>query len=512
MSAPPVALRLTPEEQRQFAAQLARWATDPGAFVREVFFAEPDAWQAETLRAVATDPRVAMSACKGPGKSCLLAWVIWWFLATRPDAQVMCTSITGPNLKDNLWKELAFWYGKNLFLQYYFDIGSERIFNRESPRTWWCSARSWAQDADATQQANTLAGFHGQHVLIVLDEVGDYPMGVLAAAEGIFANKDIDAHLVIAGNPTRTDGPLFHVTTTDRARWRVVYITGDPDDPKRSPRISLEWAREMIATLGRDHDWVRVNVLGQFPRVGSDRLLGPDDINAAEQRACLEADFTYEPIVYGLDVARFGEDRSVLYKRQGTVVFRPWVWRGLDGTQLGDQVAKILLEEPGGYDYLVVDAGGPGTSVIDRLRVLGHGEGLIPVDFGGAPLDERYADRGTEAWFKTAEAIRKYACLPAGDGELGAELTDRKYGYAMVAKRTKFKLESKRDLKARGKPSPDKADGLALTYAAPLGRRPRDAPAPLRAALGGFGIASSSGGGFRGGRAVTDDDVPVFRD
>jgi phage terminase large subunit len=170
-----------PAEEEALAA-LTGWIRDPVLFVRQVFGAIPDEWQADALRAIPANPRVGMSACKGPGKSCVLAWTIWWFIYTREDAQVMCTSITGDNLKDNLWKELSVWYSKSPMLQRAFEVRGERIIHRERPKTWWVSARTWAQNADPTQQANTLAGFHGAHVMVVLDEMGDYPDGVVVAA------------------------------------------------------------------------------------------------------------------------------------------------------------------------------------------------------------------------------------------------------------------------------------------------------------------------------------------
>jgi hypothetical protein len=465
---------LTPEDEAAVDA-LASWIDDPVKFVRDNFAAEPDAWQVTALEAVARSPRVALNACKGPGKSCGEAWAILWFLATRVDAQVICTSITADNLRDGLWKELALWHSKSPFLQRCFDVRGERIVSRERPKTWWVSARSWSQSADPTKQASTLAGFHGRHILIVLDEVGSYPEGVFAAAEAIFANEHCDeAKLLVGGNPESVDGPLYRIASKDRARWVVIHVTGDPDDPKRSPRISIVWAQQQIDDWGRDNDWVRVNVLGLFPKVSSDKLLGPDDITLAEKRTVSDADYLCEPIIFGLDVARFGSDRSVLYKRQGPVLFTPDVWRGLDGNQLGDRVAVILGRQSRRPDAVFVDAGGPGASAVDRLRHLGWGDILLPIDFGGSALDTKFANLKAEMAWKAADWVKKLGCLPQGDGELASELCAPKIRFKTVGKRTVFVLESKEELKARGVPSPDKADALGLTFAAPV--------APLSAA------------------------------
>jgi hypothetical protein len=456
--------------EEQAIQAIVAWRDDPVLFVRQVFGAVPDDWQADALRAVARDPRVGMSACKGPGKSCLLAWVIWWWEDTRHDAQCICTSITGPNLKDNLWKELSFWQSKSAHLQRVFEVKGERVIHRERPKTWWVSARTWAQGADPSQQANSLAGFHGAAVMVVLDEMGDYPDGVVVAAEAIFANQDVaEAKLVAAWNPTRTDGPAYRVTTRDRKRWTIIYITGDPDDPKRSPRISKEWAQGMIDDWGRDNDWVRVNVLGLFPNAAEDKLLGPNDVLLAEQRDAPPIAYANEPVVWALDVARFGSDRSVLRKRQGPIAFRGHTFRNLDGVQLANKVSLIInLDVKNGGrrpDAIVVDVTGVGASAYDHLKLLGWADVLIDCDFGSAADDsERFMDKRAEMWWRMAKWVKTVGCLPSNNGVLGGELTAPTYGFKKRGKRTAFVLESKDEMRARGVGSPDEADSLCMAF------------------------------------------------
>ena len=86
---------MTPE-QMAAAKRLRAWKADPVLFVREVFGVEPDAWQADVLHAFPREQRIAMQACKGPGKSALLAWLGWNFLATRPHPKIAAMSISAP--------------------------------------------------------------------------------------------------------------------------------------------------------------------------------------------------------------------------------------------------------------------------------------------------------------------------------------------------------------------------------------------------------------------------------
>lgn len=449
---------------------VAGWIDDPVLFVREVLGASPDAWQAETLEALTHSGkrRYALKASKGPGKSTVLAWVIWWFLMTRPHPKVVATSITGDNLRDGLWTELAKWQQRSGLLKAMFKWSAERIVAKDHPETWWASARQWSKSAAPEQQSDTLAGIHADHVLFVVDEAGGIPDAVVAAAEAGLANADAsqgtEALLLIAGNPTELAGPLYRACTRERDLWWTKEISGDPDDPNRAPRVSIEWAREQIAKYGRDNPWVLVNVFGKFPPSQSNALLGVEDAAQASRRVIGEADYRDEAKVLGVDVARFGDDRSVLFPRQGRAAMRPKVFRDLDTMQLAGQVALFI--EKWSPDATFIDATGIGAGVVDRLHQLGFR--VIGIDFGSRALTStKFQNRRAEMWWTMSDWVRAGACLP-DDAELIAEITAPTYAFDATGR---LILESKADMKKRGLPSPDKADALALTFAAPVTAR-----------------------------------------
>jgi hypothetical protein len=462
-------------EEEAAIANVVRWLGDPVEFYRDTFDPadeEPlDAWQVKALRRCAVEKRLAMKACKGPGKTRVLAIFGWWCLALHDGANGYAISITAPNLKSNLWKELALLYARPsaAWLQREFEVGGESIYHRGARLTWWLMARSFPKEADATQQANTLAGLHGKFVFILADESSDYPDGVMGSAEGIFTTVGTEAHLVQAGNCTRSEGPLYNACTRDRARWYVVEITGDPDDPNRSPRVSIEEARQAIADWGRDDPWVMTNYLGLFPPTSSNKLLGPNDVTAAEARGCLRADYLHEPIIYGLDVARFGPNKSHLRKRRGPVLFRGYDFRGLTGPQLASQVSAILQrnQEKDGRrpDALFIDVtGGVGASAYDALKLLSWGDIVFPVEFAGVPDEPRFANKRAEIWWRAADWTKKHGCWPSREAELARDMTGPTIEYRVVGKRTVFVLEAKEDMAKRGLPSPDEGDGFALTF------------------------------------------------
>lgn len=464
------------------ASVIRRWRADPRVFVRECLGVTPDEWQDEVLWALVAAKnaegvpfaRFALKASKGPGKSTLLSWAIWWFLVCFPHPKVVATSITGDNLTDNLWTELAKWQARSLFLRSAFAWTATRITAVDHPETWWASARTWPKGGTAEQQADTLAGIHADHVLFVLDEAGGIPDAVAAAAEGGLANADAasgrTAKLIIAGNPTHLSGPLYRACTSERALWWVKEISGDPDDPKRAPRVSIEWARAQIAKYGRDNPYVLVNVFGRFPPSSANSLLGPDEVAEAMRRRLAEREYLEEVKILGVDVARFGDDRSVIFARQGRATWQPKVFRNLDLMELTGQVAMVWQKfQP---DACFID-NALGAGVIDRLKQLGYR--AMGVDFGGKALTPKFANRRAEMWWGMAEWIREGGVLPELP-ELTQELTTPVYKFD---EHSKLLLEKKADIKKRTGVSPDLADALALTFAAPV------APRELRRLTGG---------------------------
>jgi phage terminase large subunit len=308
---------LTDNIADQFADQLAAWRLHPARMVRELFGVEPDPWQEDALEAFPHSPRLAMKACNGPGKTAVLGWIGWNYLLTRPRPKIAATSISAANLADGLWTEMAKWQHVAPVLKNFFTWTKTRIFHNDAPEEWFMSARTWSQSADATPQADTLAGLHADYILFLIDESGGTPDAIMPTAEAALSGSPKEAHIVQAGNPIALSGPLYRACTTSRNLWYVVEITGDPDDPKRSTRIPIEYAREQIAQYGRDNPWVLVNIFGQFPPSSLNVLIGPDEVRAAMTRFYREHELGAAAKVIGVDVALYGDDASVIASRHG---------------------------------------------------------------------------------------------------------------------------------------------------------------------------------------------------
>lgn len=444
----------TPEGEK-----VARWRKRPDIFVREVFGITPDEWQDDVLRAFPGNPRIAMKACKGPGKTAVLAWLCWNFLLTRQHPKIAATSITAENLADNLWTEMAKWLNRSELLRELFTWNKTRIEAKHHPETWWMSARTWPKSADPSQQANTLAGLHADYLLFILDESGGIPESVMVAAEAGLSSC-IEGHIVQAGNPTHLTGPLYNACTRDRHKYHVTEITGDPDDPKRSPRVSVEWARDQIATYGADNPWVLVNVFGRFPPSSLNSLIGPDEVRDAMKRHLRIDQYGHAARVLGVDVARFGDDASIIFPRQGLVAFKPRVLRNVDSFQGAGHVNQAWAKW-GAHAAMVDATGGYGAGWIDALKQIGRDP--VPVQFAGKPLSAKYFNKRAEMWFLMADWVKAGGCLP-DIPELLADLITPTYSF----KGDKLLVEDKDQIKQRLGRSPDWGDGLALTFAFPV--------------------------------------------
>lgn len=452
--------------------KLLRWRADPIAMVREEFRVEPDPWQAEALAAFAKPEtqRLALKACKGPGKTACEAWMGLNFLATRPYPKIAATSITGDNLADNLWPEFNKWMNQSAFFRETFVWTKTRIFYRDEPENWFITARTWPKTADAEQQANALAGLHADYVMFILDESGGIPQAVMTTAEAVLSSG-IECKVVQGGNPTHTTGPLHRACTIDRHLWYVVTITGDPDNPLRSPRINVAWAKQQIASFGRENPWVMVNVLGEFPPASINALLGVEDVEKAMARHLPEDVYAWAQKRLGVDAARFGDDPWVIFPRQGLAAFKPEVMRNPRTPEVAARIARAHRDwQP--EMILIDDTGHWGHGCMDLL--LAAGLPAIPIIYSERAPDRRYKTVRDQMWIEMADWVKHGGALP-NDIELLQELTIPTYTYIGG----QFVLESKDQIKERLGRSPNKADALAQTFAFP------EMPAAIMARLKG---------------------------
>jgi phage terminase large subunit len=441
---------------------------DPNLFVRQMFHVQPDVWQADVLRMIGQPgrKRIAMKSCAGPGKTTVLAWAGWHrlvcFSAPNEHPKGSAVSITGDNLRDNLWAEMARWQNESPFLLEAFTWQKERISAREHPETWFLAAKSWAKAADTETIGRTLSGQHARFPFYLIDESGDMPPQMVRSAEQGLTSCD-DGLIITAGNTTSQTGLLYEVTTRGRGQWEVVSITGDPDHPQRSPRVDIEWARQQIALYGRENPWVMAYILGQFPPGGINALLSIEEVETAMKRNPLPPVYEWAQKRIGVDVARFGDDRTVLFPRQGSASFTPIVMRHARDSAVSVDIASRVMQkslEWGAEVAFFDDTVGWAHGAVDVMRAAGYSP--VAVQFDKPSTNPRYFNMRAEMWMEMADWIKRGGALPPIP-EMVAELTQPTYFFSGG----KFQIESKDQIKKRLGRSPDLADGLALSFALP---------------------------------------------
>jgi hypothetical protein len=463
--------------------ELAGFSSDPFGFVLFAFpWGEPGTeletqypfeWQVKVLEdlrdgliTVEEAIQIARTSGHGIGKSALIAWIILWAISTFEDTKGVVTANTENQLKTKTWAEVSKWHrmfiGRDLF-----KMTATALFANDP-----LHEREWRIDMVPWSERNTeaFAGLHnqGKRILVVFDEGSAIPYLIWEVTEGALTDKNTQIIWIVFGNPTKNKGRFRDCFTGGRFahRWSSETI-----DSRSVPITNKEQISRWIADYGEDSDFVRIRVRGVFPRIDAESFISFELASAAVER---EIEPQVGAVVLGVDVGRFGDDPSVIYPRCGRdAVTRPIeIYYGLDTMTFAGKIAATFLRV--GATICMVDSGGVGGGVVDRLQQLRIP--VIGVDFG-SKADEfnadgvRYANKRAEIW----GAVRDW--LPGGSiqqittGEqtgnaisLVDELTAPNFA---LNKNEAIQLESKKEMRARGVPSPNVADALACSFAYP---------------------------------------------
>lgn len=409
--------------------------------------------------------QIAVASGHGIGKSALVAWIIKWALDTKIDTKGVVTANTETQLKTKTWAELAKWNRLSI-THHWFEMTATALFSPDPDheRTWRIDMIPWSE-----RNTEAFAGLHneGKRVVLIFDEGSGIPDGIWEVAEGALTDEDTEIVWVAFGNPTRNTGRFKECFGRFKHRWSTKQIDSRTVDGTNKMQLD-KW----VDDYGEDHDFVRVRVRGVFPRAGTAQFIPSDIIHDATAR---EVQYDKSaPVIVAVDVARFGEDESVIRTRVGRDAKR-WPakkFRGLDTMQLAARVAEhcdgvrtALGRKP---DALFVDGGGVGGGVVDRLHQLGYD--VIEVQFGAQATDQRmYANKRAEMWGLMRDWLATGAIEK--DSDLCAQLESVEYS---ITPSGQFLLEKKDKMKARGLSSPDDADALAITFAQPVAIRDVD--------------------------------------
>lgn len=481
-------------------------ANDPEAFVMFMYpwgkegtplarHKQPRGWQRETLQeiknqikgnigkmAVELPPEVyreANASGRGPGKSALAAWLTHWNMSTHIGSTTIVTANTEQQLKSRTWAELGKWHTMSLNRHWF-----ERTALSLRPADWFAAsvqrdlqidigyyyaqAQLWSEE-----EPDSFAGVHNPHGLVVIyDEASGIPQPIWTVTEGFFTEPVLHRYWLVFSNPRRNTGAFFECFHKHRNSWKTRNI-----DSRTVEGTDLAVYQHIIDTYGTDSDEARIEVYGQFPHLGDRQFISRQAVADASERQ-LEPD-PHAALIMGVDIARFGTDKTVFRWRQGRDARSiPAVkFKGLDNMQVAYEVAKwIDLTKP---DAVCIDAGN-GTGVIDRLREMKYK--VNEVWFGAKSDQDEWSNKRTQMWARMRD------WLPGGVIDSDPALMDDICApeYKFQGSSDRIMLESKDDMKRRGLDSPDDGDALAVTFAVKAARR--DNPVRKKGARQAVGV------------------------
>lgn len=461
------------------------WRKDPVLYARQRLGLNPTSQQRQLLESIAPPgAKVSVRAGHGVGKSGSTSAAIWWHLECYEFCRIPCTAPTASQLYNVLWAELSKWSRRSeeqskkdglppeLWLGNLFDRNQDRISDKGQPAEWYAVARTSRRESP-----DALQGFHasdvqitddnraversesGGSIMFVIEEASGVPDEIFEVAEGALSSHG--ARLLMVGNPTRNSGFFARSHKQDRSLYTALHFSCSD-----SPLVDPTYRQNLVRKYGEGSNVVRVRADGDFPKQDDDVLIPLEQAEAA-----LERDPSTEKAErrLGVDVARFGDDRTTFVLREGPRVEKIEIRSKQDTMATAGMAADFFRRWKA--DKIYVDVVGVGSGVADRLR-----EQKLPVvDVNVAckapddieATDARPARLRDYLWLAMAGWLREGSVTIRAESKdnseyLAGELSTVRYGLDSSGN---LLVESKDAMKKRGLRSPDIADALGLTFA-----------------------------------------------
>ena len=471
----PSDIAMTVTERVDPLEDTAEWlsdvAHDPVAFVEGAFawgegelanFDGPMEWQHWVLTQIRDGLltpgkaiQIAVASGHGIGKTALVCWITLWAMTTAGDMRGIITASTEAMLNTRLRAELRKWF--RLFrAATFFDLTMTALLPKDTSheQTWRVDLLPWNPN-----RPESFAGLHnaGRRILVIFDEASAIDRAIWETVMPVATDRDAEVVWCVFGNPLHPEGEFKNCF--DNGHWITRHV-----DSRSVPITNKADFQKWIDAYGEDSDFVNSRVKGLFPRVAFNRFISADSVNAAMQRP---VEGNHDPLVLGVDVARFGDDMSVIYPRKGldARTHLPMKYRNIPLDRLEDKIMEFCAANR--VAMVFVDGTGVGGGVIDHLRRRGVLVHDVQFASKSDQRQERYANKRAEIWGVMKEKLQ-YLSLP-NDSELREQLTGPEF---TLNSRDEILLEPKDSMKRRGVASPDIADALAVTFASEVATLP----------------------------------------
>ncbi|MEP3255954.1 MAG: terminase, partial [Roseibium sp.] len=393
---------------------------------------------------------IAVASGHGIGKSAEMGMLINWALSTKADTRIVITANTEAQLLNKTSPEVSKWMRASITADWW-DIKPRSIksADKEHLNNWKCDFETWSKS-----NTQAFAGLHneGKRIVLLFDEASEIDAGVWEVALGALTDENTEIIWITFGNPTSATGEFRECFRRMRHRWVTKNI-----DSRTVEGTNKQYLQSLVDDYGEDSDRVKVRVRGMFPSLSAKQFISTEDVDAAFGRELLITQYNFAPIIIGVDPAWEGDDDLEIFMRRGLYS------RSLATIAKNDndmQVAAIVAryEDELNADAVFVDAG-YGTGIVSGGRTLGRLWQLVW--FAGKATDPGYFNKRAEIWGNMRNWLKDGGAIPPDD-RLHTDLTSPEFDMRAEGK---IQLESKKSMKLRGIPSPNKADALALTFA-----------------------------------------------
>ena len=444
----------------------SRYAEDPVAWARDVLGKHMWSKQAEIAMSVVENSHTAVVSCNGAGKSAVAGILGAWWVATRDvyDVALICSAPTYPQIARVLFRELKDNH----------KIAGERGYplpgHINQSEEWklqdeYGTLIGFGRRPADTDIVSAFQGIHRRYVFVVLDEAGGIPLDLYTATEAVTNTEG--ARVLAIGNPDRR-GTEFHRIFREDPTWNKIkisaYDTPNFTDEKvpeelKPLLIQSEWVEKQKISWGEESARFKSKVLGEFPDEADNTFFAQNNIDSAVD-AEIEDD-SEQKAVLGVDVARFGEDESVVYINRNGRVRKLDTWSKATATETANRVHRLAIDH--GVKEVRVDAAGLGGPVVDLLASIADNKYIVISMLGSAASPDR--TRWHNARAATYDHLREQMAM----GKIDIDPDDKILIDEMLMIQYKFTpkgailIESKDDMKSRGVKSPDSLD--AVVYA-----------------------------------------------
>lgn len=427
-------------------------------FARSRFGILMDDWQIAVASALANRQAVAVRAANGSGKTFLSAMCVLWWLFTRRPSRVITTASTWRQVTEQLWAEIL-----SLHRRAYPPLGGSvtKTAIHLSPEHYAIGF--------STRDPGLFEGFHGQNILVVLDEAKSIGDEIFEAVDRVLSTGDARL-LVVSTPPTQKRGGFYNCFTRWRGRFATFHVPAKrvPSTPWVAGRVNRQWVERIVKEYGDQHPFTQSAVYAEFTEASEDVV-----VPVAWLEACVGAPtdlYDGYPLTMGVDVARSldGGENVIALARGGHVV-EIVSWHDDNLMSVTGKIAAMMRRYDVAPFRCYVDMGGMGAGVVDRLRELGLR--VNGVNFGERSGSAQYRDKAAVMWGELrSRALQQYEAGRLGvstgsglvlprDDKLLAQLSTRRW---LTESDGRFRLESKEEMARRGLASPDRADAVAL--------------------------------------------------